>query len=51
MVTEIFIPQVKSVHPDETRKVLLLLDNASSHPSADELNLIDATVHVNFLSK
>ncbi|XP_058800605.1 jerky protein homolog-like [Phymastichus coffea] len=44
----VFIQEVKEKHPVH-RKVLLLLDNAPSHPSVDELNQIDETIQVKFL--
>ncbi|XP_058790938.1 jerky protein homolog-like [Phymastichus coffea] len=42
---DVFIKEVHEKHP-EGRKVLLLLDNAPSHPPAAELNAIDDTVQV-----
>ncbi|XP_033225749.1 tigger transposable element-derived protein 2-like [Belonocnema kinseyi] len=47
--TEVFLPEVRKKHPDSSRRVLLLLDNAPAHPSAEELNAIDETVQVKYL--
>lgn len=47
--TDLFLPEVRKKHPHTTeasRKVLLLLDNAPSHPSPEELNAIDNTCQV-----
>ena len=44
-----FIPEVIKKHPGTDRvprKVLLLLDNAPSHPDLEVLNSIDETVQV-----
>lgn len=48
---ECFIPAVKKKQLETGRveKVLLLLDNAPSHPSADELNTVDENVQVLYL--
>ncbi|XP_058810614.1 jerky protein homolog-like [Phymastichus coffea] len=46
---DVFIKEVHEKHP-EGRKVLLLLDNAPSHPPAAELNAINDTVQVLFLT-
>ena len=43
---EVFVPAVKKNHPVQSRKVLLLLDNAPAHPSAEELNSIDSKIQV-----
>ena len=43
---EVFIPAIKKKHPDESRKILLLLDNAPAHPSTELLNSIDPTIQV-----
>lgn len=45
---EVFIPEVKEKHGGRT-KVLLLLDNAPSHPAAEDLNAVDSAVQVVFL--
>ena len=49
--TNDFIPQVKRQREQEGRngKVLLVLDNAPSHPSEDTLNEIDSCFRVMFL--
>lgn len=47
--TEVFLPDVRKVHlntPENPRRVILLLDNAPSHPSSEELNAIDDTCEV-----
>lgn len=45
----IFIKEVREQHP-EHRRVMLLLENAPSHPSATKLNAsYDETVQVMFL--
>lgn len=44
----VFIAEVREKHSErigKPRKVLLLMDNASSHPSVDELKPIDPTTH------
>lgn len=49
---EVFIPEVTEKHPGthtRPRKVLLLLDNAPSHPPVEDLNSIDETCKVNIL--
>lgn len=48
---DVFIPAVKErqLKENDSGKVLLLLDNAPSHPSADELNEIDDHFHVKYL--
>ena len=51
--TNDFIPQVKRQHEQEGRngKVLLVLDNAPSHPSEDTLNEIDSCFRAEFLNQ
>lgn len=48
---DIFLPSVMSRNPDENAKFLLILHNAPSHPSAEELNKIEARSTIRYLPK